>query len=222
MEVSRTEDKYLIGEADYRQLRQLFQPLLRMDRGEKYWIRSVYFDTPYNKDWAEKIIGENQRKKIRLRVYSRDTDTVKLEIKNKTGKFSRKETVSISRQDALNMLRGDFDGLLKYGSPTANRVYAFSKSDILRPVTTVDYTREAYWLPFNDIRLTFDGAIEASKSCDLFGEQLPLVPLLEPDRMVLEVKYNGFLPRYLTAAISSISPTQTTVSKYCAAREILL
>lgn len=222
MEVSRTEDKYLLGEAERENLKRLFDPLLRKDRGQAYWIRSVYFDNPYNRDWAEKIIGENQRKKIRLRVYSRDTDTVKLEIKNKTGKFSRKETVTISRDDALKMLEGDFEGLLKYGSPTANRVYAFSKSDLLRPVTTVDYYREAYWLPFNDIRLTFDYAIQASKSCDLFGERLPMVPLLEPGRLVLEVKYNGFLPRYLTAAISSVSPTQTTVSKYCTAREILL
>lgn len=221
MEVSRTEDKYLLDRADYESLSRLFQSLLQKDRGGKYWIRSVYFDNPYNQDWTDKMIGENQRKKIRLRIYSRDAEWVKLEIKNKIGKSSRKETVNITRQDALRMLEGDFDGLLKYHNDTANRVYAYSKSDILRPVNTVDYSREAYFLPLNNIRLTFDSEIQGSKSCDLFGEKLPLVPLMEQNRMVLEVKYNGFLPRYLIAAISSTSLTQTSVSKYCTAREVL-
>ena len=58
--------------------------LLEIDRNQLgYMIRSMYFDSINDDDYYEKLSGEVNRKKIRLRIYDKEGELVKLEIKQK-------------------------------------------------------------------------------------------------------------------------------------------
>ena len=75
LKVFRTEKKY---ELSLFESEMLFHKLLNVLEGdpyngnEAYLVRSLYFDTIYNRDYWQKMDGLSNRRKIRLRVYSPD------------------------------------------------------------------------------------------------------------------------------------------------------
>lgn len=81
----RHEEKFLLRYPQYMELKQLLTPIMRRDQNAEadgsYRIRSLYFDRPDNRDYHEKVNGVNGRRKLRLRIYGRASDKVKLEIK---------------------------------------------------------------------------------------------------------------------------------------------
>lgn len=221
LRVSRVENKYLISYSDYVYLRGVLSSLMQFDRGEKYWIRSLYFDDTRNRDWNEKIVGEFSRQKIRLRTYDCASNYAKFEIKSKEGIYSKKDSVELTADDASLIVLGNFEVLKKYDKGISDKVFKRLVDDYIQPVVMIDYYREAYYLPINNVRITFDGPIYATKSSDFFNRNILTVPITESGKMVLEIKYNGFLPRHIMNAISSIDLTNISVSKYCLGREIL-
>lgn len=224
MEVWRSEIKYTISYFEYEYLKGLLSQLMALDRNDEYWIRSVYFDTPYNRDWKTKNLGTNIRRKLRLRIYSLSDEMVKLEIKNKKGDYSHKETQSIKKEEALSMLGNDMRWISDYSSNDIfNKVLAMYKTTDLRPKVTVDYYREAYFEPFNDIRITFDKKISCSREVnpyDISKGSIYNIDVPGGD-MVMEVKYNHFLPEHIKRIINSASLTQVSVSKYEVARQMI-
>ena len=87
MEVLKTfrhEIKYIISYSEFLYLRKKLDDLLEIDRNQLgYMIRSMYFDSINDDDYYEKLSGEVNRKKIRLRIYDKEGGLVKLEIKQK-------------------------------------------------------------------------------------------------------------------------------------------
>ena len=57
----------------------------RINRGTGYPIRSLYFDTPEDRDFHEKEDGIELRRKLRLRCYAPDAAFALLEMKQKQG-----------------------------------------------------------------------------------------------------------------------------------------
>lgn len=220
MKVARTEDKYIISYSDYIYLKNLLEPFAELDRGKEYWIRSLYFDSIDDKDYFAKVNGDEKHKKIRLRIYSLDDKKVKLELKKKINKFSEKDSTIITRDHAEALIEGDFCVLNQYDTEGSRFVYAESKSSILLPVTMIDYDREAYCLPAFDTRITFDRRVRTSLSEKLFSKEENFFPLMEDNLVILEVKYNSFLPQYVKEMISSVALNQVSVSKYIMARQM--
>ena len=110
-EVLRKERKYLINlEQMYRDTHVLSQ-ILHEDKhncGSGYMIRSLYFDTPDDRDFHEKEDGIELRRKMRLRCYSPDADFAVLEMKQKQGDSQRKRSLRMSRTDAQRLIRGEY------------------------------------------------------------------------------------------------------------------
>ena len=219
----RHELKFLLSMVEYEHLKRLLGTLLARDvnmkQGKDYYIRSLYFDTPENKDYYDKLIGVAQRKKIRLRIYDTSTDQVKLEIKNKDNNYSIKETMTISREEATQLLMGNYNVLAEYDDALSKKAYFNLKAFAYTPKVIVDYEREAYLLPIENIRITFDKRVRAFKGNGLFEEQNALVGVLAPEYMILEVKYDKYLPAHIENVLSSICMQRMSVSKYCMARE---
>ena len=72
LDVSRTEEKYVLSLAQSASLRGKLSRILKHDTesvAEKYPVRSLYFDSINNKDYYEKMAGNEVRKKIRIRSY---------------------------------------------------------------------------------------------------------------------------------------------------------
>ena len=185
------------------------------DQGHEYLIRSLYFDTINDDALEEKIAGVGNRKKYRIRIYNFSDRVIKLECKSKYGDLISKQSVSIPRELADQLIAGDPEGLQRMRHPLLHDVYREMKTRLLRPVVIVDYIREAYIHPAEEVRITFDKQIRTGLyQTNMFDTTIPTYPVFDDPIEVLEVKYDEFLPTYMQAILSGITAQRSAVSKY--------
>ena len=224
IDVSRRELKYLISLERVTELKRHLSSVMQKDaytNAEGYRVRSLYFDTPFDSDFEQKVDGYDKRQKIRLRVYDPKAETVKLELKEKDGTVQRKCSLLLSREEAERMIAGDYMFLMERKEPLAHWLYTFLMTKCYRPKCIVEYDRYAFCEKTNDIRVTFDMNLRATEaSYDLFCENLVLYPVAAPSEVTMEVKYSGFLFTYIKNIISKTEKMQISNSKYCRARNI--
>ena len=225
-EVLRQEKKYAINIADGVILRGRLGTVMLQDAhngAQGYQIRSLYFDTPDDQDFHDKLDGLELRRKIRLRTYSPRSDFAMLEMKQKQGPYQRKRSLRLSREDAERLCRGDYSPLQRYPDPFAAECYGLMHCRCYQPKAVVEYHRQAFIARENHIRITLDSQIVATEAgFDLFSPQLPMYWVMDPFRMVLEVKYNGFLLSYIKDLLDRVERSELSVSKYCLARSVSL
>lgn len=224
IQVLRREEKYPIGYREARMYSNTFASIMMTDKFSKdgsYSVRSLYFDTPDDKDFFEKMTEQNLRRKIRLRIYSPSDKTAKLELKQKENVFQKKRSLSISKEDALALIDGNYSVLLKYPDEFAAEMFSIMSMEVYKPKSIVEYQRRAFMAKENNIRLTFDSNIRATESSfDLFAENLPMYPIFPQDQVIFEVKYDKFLLGYITDIISAIDARSISSSKYCLSRSL--
>lgn len=222
--VLRREEKYLLSLRDAMQCAARFEQILMPDeysRNGSYCIRSLYFDTVDDRDFYDKITEQNNRQKVRLRLYSPDDRFVKLELKQKENVFQKKRSLLISREDALALIDGRYSALLNYDELFAGEMFVLMTEGCYRPKTIIEYRRRAFMAKENNIRLTFDSDIRALEgNFNLFSTALPLYPVLPGDHVVFEVKYNQFLLSYISDIISCVDRRSVSSSKYCLGRSL--
>lgn len=222
IEVLRREEKYPLSVIDMSNYKAKFSAILMPDKFSKngsYMVRSLYFDTPDDKDFFDKLKEQNLRRKIRLRIYSPYDTKAKLELKQKENIFQKKRSLTISKEDAVELINSNYSVLLKYDDDFAREIYSIMCMYAYKPKSIVEYQRYALMAKENNIRLTFDSEIRATESSfDLFSENLPLNPVFPKDKIVFEVKYDKFLLGYISEIISTINVKNITSSKYCLSR----
>lgn len=221
--VLREEKKYLVSVEEFLKKCHYLDQFLIQDihnGTHGYSIRSLYFDTVYDKDYFEKQAGVETRKKIRLRIYDTSSAVAMLEMKQKQGANQLKRSLRITRSDAESLISGHYHVLLKYKEPFAAECYGLMEVQCYRPKTIVEYNRKAFVAKENKIRITFDNTIVSTESSfDLFSERLNMNPVLSLYDVILEVKYNGFLLGYIKDMLASIDKSELSVSKYVLARQ---
>lgn len=219
--VYRHEEKYLLSLGEATCLYNTLSALLQHDRGHSYTVRSLYFDNLLDQDLEEKLLGINERKKYRFRIYHTNDNSVKLEIKNKINNFSHKETAAITRQDALAVIQGDVNILAHYQNLTTQRFREILLAEKRVPTALIEYQRDAFLCPSQEVRITFDQKISAARSDRLFDPNVPLVGLHSRAVTVLEIKYSSFLPAYIREVLAAFTVHNQSISKYASARCIL-
>lgn len=222
--VLRIENKYLLNYLEFKQYSNYFSQILMEDPHngpDGYIVRSLYFDTIDDKDFYEKDIGAFLRKKIRLRVYNPKDKFAILEMKQKEGNSQMKRSLKVSKNDALELIKGNYSCLLNYKEEFAKECYTYMVTNGYIPKAVVQYNRKAFIAKENNTRITFDNNVVASESnFNIFDNKLVLYPVFPKYNVVLEVKYNGFLLSYIKDAVSKVSKSQISASKYCLARMI--
>lgn len=222
LDVLRTEKKYPVSGAVYYGLHRRLMGVLKLDghcvSDGGYLVRSLYFDSFFNKDYYEKKDGVECRGKIRLRTYGGE-GPVKLEWKQKRGSQQRKRSLILEKEDAMELTEGRLRCLMNYDSPLAMEIYAYMVSQAYNPRCVVQYRRAAFVAAMNDTRVTLDSELRAHEgSFDLFSPDPPLYPVGPIGGATLEIKYNQFLPSYVKETVSAFQLTEQACSKYCAAR----
>ena len=215
----RHELKYHITPAEMTVLRGVLRPLMQLDPNgnerNEYHIRSLYFDTINDDALEEKIVGVGNRKKYRIRIYNFSDRVIKLECKSKYGDLISKQSVTIPRDLAEQLIAGDPEGLQRMRHPLFHDVFREMRTRLLRPAVIVDYVREAYIHPAEEVRITFDKQLRTGLySSDMFNPSLPTYPVFDDPVEILEVKYDEFLPSYLQSVLSGITAQRSAVSKY--------
>ncbi|MDO5337990.1 MAG: polyphosphate polymerase domain-containing protein [Eubacteriales bacterium] len=225
-EVMRNERKFLLPLDEYYRLSSYFSKFLIQDEHngrDGYTVRSLYFDTPYERDFYEKEDGVETRRKIRLRIYSPKDSFGVLEMKQKQGTNQLKRSLRIFREDAEKLAQGRYDVLLKYSEDFAAECFGVMQMHAYQPKSIIEYRRKAFIAKENRIRLTFDHHITASESnTHIFSENPGMNSVCDPYLVVFEVKYNGFLLSYIRDAINYCEKSETSVSKYCLGRSVSL
>ncbi len=221
----RKEIKYVIPLGKALAIRDQLDRLLERDShcmDGPYSVRSLYFDSVNHIDFAEKLAGVMDRKKVRLRIYDKDASLCKLEIKQKNDDRQQKLSLIVSEADARELSRGNIKALKAYfdSSGTSRKAYAIMEQGQYRPVAQIEYDRLAYRYPMYDTRITLDMNVRSSESnMDLFSPKVCYTPILR-ENAVLEVKYSGKLMGFLSAVFTQFHLTQGTYSKYCAGRPV--
>ncbi len=225
-EVMRNERKFLLSLEEFYRFSGYFSKFMIEDPHngwDGYMVRSLYFDTPWERDFYEKEDGLEVRRKIRLRIYHPEDKFAVLEMKQKQGTNQRKRSLQISREDAKKLVQGRYEALLAYPQEFAAECFGVMQMHAYRPKSIVEYHRKAFIAKENRIRLTFDHHIVASETnMDMFDENPGLNPVWDPYLVVFEVKYNGFLLSYIRDAIHQIQKSETSVGKYCLGRSVSL
>lgn len=223
--VLRHEMKFYINEAIYHSLRERFRNTLEPDENmtqeEGYIISSLYFDDIYNSALEQKKNGTRFRKKYRIRIYDHDDRLIKLECKSKFDSFIAKESAILSREEYNRILDGDYDFLIQREERVCRELYAFHNSVLLNPTIAVEYIREAYICDHGNVRLTFDKNVSASIfSLDMFSKDFVSVEVLPQGVVVLEVKYDDYIPTYILNMIQSAMTQKCAISKYVMCRNL--
>ena len=222
----RHEIKYLIslGEAEYLATRlrlTLSQDPYAVKNGGTYFIRSLYFDTPFERAVEEKTDGVAFRDKYRIRIYDMSDKTIKFERKHKNGQFIGKQSLLLTRQQTEAILAGEYGFLLHRKEDFAAELYAALRTEGWRPRVLVDYDREPFVFPLEDVRITIDRNIRTGLRCtDLFNPHAPTFPATEfEDACILEVKFDRYLPGYVRSLIQVNAASHTAASKYLFCRQ---
>lgn len=220
----RHEIKYYINDSVYHTLRARLNTVAAPDPNMKdpqgYLISSLYFDDIYHSAMKEKLSGIQFRKKYRLRCYGRSDARISLECKRKYAEYISKDSMLVTRAQYDAILAGDYDLLAGSSSPLGAEVYALHHRNLLKPTVAVEYLREAYIMPQGNVRITFDKDVSASvDDYDIFSPHYETRRVLEPGVMVLEVKFDDFLPDAIHQILKTAMTEKCAISKYVMCRD---
>jgi hypothetical protein len=227
----RHELKYYISNAEYIMLKSMLQSVIKEDEHSRinggYNIRSLYFDDMYSTAFKEKDGGVFARRKYRIRIYNlsdgeadgKNDGIIRFELKQKTGDYIAKSSIRLTREQTDKIIAGDYEFLKDINKPLAQDIYRRMKTRMLRPAVIVDYDREAYVAKAGNVRITFDKNIcGVVNTYNIFDKRASRVPVLPPGQMVLEVKYDEYLPEYIKKMLNVAHFEKSAISKYVMCR----
>lgn len=223
--VSRREFKYMVDLKDRLYLIEALNKILVPDAYggyNGYRVRSVYFDAIDNQDYIGKMKKKDFVKRMRIRIYDTKDETAKFELKRKKSGHQVKDSVVITKEDAIKIQGGDFTPLLKYDSPTAKLGYELGHSMGYRPVSLVEYSRRAFTHPNFNTRITLDNRLRyTNRDIDLYEENPNYHYAMPLRKTILEVKFEKFLFSQIQYALSQCNLEKCKVSKFGSSRSLL-
>jgi len=220
--IYRNEIKHLIDAGDKAAICAALSAAAQRDvhagADGRYKIRSLYFDNPYDKALREKTDGISEREKFRLRCYNDDFSVIHLEKKVKRKGLGCKLSQTVTADEVNRILAGDTDWMALSGRALLIELYTKMKSECLRPRTIVDYMRTPFVYAPGNVRVTIDEDIRtALTSTDFFNPSCACVPI--PERpIILEVKWDEYLPDVIRRAVQVKNRRSGAFSKYQACR----
>ena len=217
----RHEWKHRLAPEDLPGLRQRLKLVARPDpyaQDGRYHIRSLYFDTPSDKALRDKLDGVNNREKFRIRCYNGDPSLIHLEKKSKWNGLGSKEKVSLQPWQVLALTEGDGTWMLETEAPLLRELYWKMTVQGLRPKTLVDYIREPFVYGPGNVRVTLDYDLRTGLRCvDFLGPDCVTIPVRDAP-VILEVKWDAFLPDLIRDTVQIPGRRAAAFSKYAVCR----
>lgn len=215
----RHELKYIINSGIYHILRSRLRAAVKPDpHGDNgvYRITSLYFDDAFRTAYNDKLIGLDVRKKYRIRYYSLSPSVINLEVKEKKGEMVCKRSIPLSYEEYNQIIRGDTECLKqeKLTGTAGEEFYLTDRLTKLVPAVLVDYKREAYICPAGNVRITFDSNLKTAVQADPLGGKADFINVFNNGEIILEVKYDSFIPAYIQELLNGVPVTRESVSKF--------
>lgn len=218
----RHEWKHEITYADLISIRQRLRAVAETDphaKDGKYLIRSLYFDNIKDKALREKVDGVDRREKFRIRYYNGDpTAVIHLEKKSKLNGLGTKYSAPLTMEEAQKIVDGDIDWMMDSPHSLVQELYCKMRYQGMKPRTIVDYTREPYIYRPGNVRVTFDYGIRTGlRSTDFLDPGCVMIPAGDAG-IILEVKWDEFLPSIIRDAVQTPGRRVCAFSKYAQCR----
>ena len=220
----RHELKYNISYWQYLQIRSMLRQVMQMDphtgKDGTYRIRSIYFDNLQDKALREKVDGVAKREKFRIRYYNDHFEQITLEKKIKDNNLCMKVSCPLEETQCRRLLLGDMEWMRQHPDSLVQELYGKMKYQQLKPRVLVSYTREPYIYAPGNVRITFDWNVRTTMYHQRFLEE-KVYDIEAGDysgEMIMEVKFDGFLPGVIQDLIQSEGIRQQSFSKYAACR----
>lgn len=234
----RHEEKFICSDRQMQLLDFRLRSILQHDHhqtGDDYQIRSLYLDTFDDRLYRESLAGVKRRHKYRIRFYDMKDDFFRLERKDTVDRLKQKVSSPFTKNEVGRLLAGkgfinpddlnvrDVDAKLSESARLLNReVYALQQTEGLHPVAIVEYRRSAFVYPIGNVRITLDKDIGCTyRVGDFLDPHALLIPVMPYGRHVLEVKYDGILPGFISEILNVESMEQISFSKYAYARNVI-
>ena len=211
--MQRYEMKYLLDGKQTDFLRRQLDGRMQVDEYGLTSIASLYYDTPDARLIRSSLEKPAFKEKLRLRSYglARQDSPVLLELKRKYDGVVYKRRVQST--------------IPRVGSAQIQKEIAYFRDyyETLSPACLILYDRTAYCAPGGGLRLTIDAKPRYRTEDLTLTKSMDGIPLLDGGRAILEIKAQGALPLWLSAAISEGNIFKSSFSKYGEAyrRELL-
>lgn len=230
----RLELKFLIDEIVADRIRAQIRPYCTADRHSAeglrsgfngYVINSLYLDTPALAFHAAKERGDPNRIKLRVRTYYK-SPTATLEVKCRRSNVIDKRRAIVASSEVARAAQGTFGpGSCPGQSDSVIRDFARTVATSgAQPKLTVRYEREAYESQVDHYaRVTFDRRIRVRPTRDwnLYPDESNWCRIddhwrtpLPTHPVVLELKCETAVPRWMSELIRCNELAQTSFSKY--------
>jgi len=201
----RYEFKYRLNPIQYNRIRIAILPYMRLDdysrvaSGKKYLVRSLYFDTYNYETFQEKMSGDSDRVKFRIRTYSRsitDDTVVRVELKVRNANAMVKYGSFVSVSDHLFFMRRRH--WPETGNPVLDEFERCLHLKSLEPKILIEYLREGFKdRAGSDLRITFDQQVRSAHCSDLFPQGPVFFRAHHPQGIILEIKGYDIPPAWL-------------------------
>ena len=224
---NRFELKYLVTLRQAELFKAALQTYLISDEhgnGDgRYPLTSLYYDSPDYRCYWEKVDGVKFRRKLRIRVYGDDQtltdDTpVFVEIKQRVSRVTQKRRAVLPYAAALQLCNArQVPDHTAEDQAVVSEIQAFLWQYNLRPASIVRYERQAFIGTEYDLglRVTFDTNVSCQFNPLRLHEPPAGMPMLSPDRVVMEIKANERVPYWLTELVAAHNLNMVRMSKYC-------
>ena len=217
----RNEIKHIITPGDRAMICAGMRAVAKLDPHAKekgyYTVRSLYFDSMTDKALREKIDGVNQREKFRIRYYDGNTSVIRLEKKVKQDGVGYKVSCPLSKEEAQWIVDGNVTWMAVCDRALVVELYAKMKGQGLRPKTIVDYERIPFVYAPGNVRVTIDYNIRTGLRCiDFLNPECVTLPT--GSDIILEVKWDDYLPSIIRHAVQVKGRRATAFSKYSTCR----
>ena len=164
--------------------------------------------------------GVRVREKFRIRWYNDDVSYIALEKKRKVDSLGYKESARLSLPEARAITEtGEIEWLRERSEKVCRELYSAMTCRGLRAKVVVSYRREPYIYRAGNVRVTFDSEIRTSVfRRDFFTGIRDISATATPDEMLMEVKYDEYLPEIIADLVQPAGLYRQAFSKYAACR----
>ena len=195
--------------------------------GNRYIVRSLYFDNDAASHYYDKIDGIRHRRKFRIRTYSRSNDPevpLFLEEKGRVIDRSFKSRLRISPAVVELLTKGEFEELTTFPENDHELVQRFLFHTVrrgIKPTVLVDYDRRPYTSSYDlNFRVTFDSRLNVVQSGELFPSVDHQWYRGIAGYTILEVKFHRRFPRWFHRIIKSHDLRRRSISKFCVGMDV--
>ena len=135
--------------------------------------------------------------------------------------MTSKDQTRITRATYSKIISGRLNGISDSDDKLYNEFVKDVRLKQLKPSVIVEYKRIALTYPVSDVRVTFDSEIRSGMyNYNLFDKKLTTFSVLNPNKVILEVKFNEFLPEHISLILSTVPSFRQAVSKFALCRSI--